>query len=79
MAIVNITNDSFSDGGLYVEFHSAVEHACLCIEQGAQVLDLGAQSTRPGSSDIGAEIEIKRLMNDYIDDEFPIENDFYDE
>ena len=62
MAIVNITNDSFSDGGLYINFSSAIKHACLCIKQGAGILDLGAQSTRPGSSEVGAEIEIKRLI-----------------
>ena len=62
MAIVNITNDSFSDGGLFNEFSAAVDHSCLCIEQGAQVLDLGAQSTRPGASEVGTEIEIKRLI-----------------
>ena len=62
MAIVNITNDSFSDGGLFNEFSAAINHACLCIEQGAQVLDLGAQSTRPGASEVGIEIEIKRLI-----------------
>ena len=62
MAIVNITNDSFSDGGLFNEFSAAINHACLCIEQGAQVLDLGAQSTRPGASEVGTEIEIKKLI-----------------
>ena len=62
MAIVNITKDSFSDGGLFINFDSAVRHACLCVEQGANILDLGAQSTRPGASEVGAEIEIKRLI-----------------
>ncbi len=62
MAIVNITEDSFSDGGLFNDFSSAIDHACLCIEQGAQVLDLGAQSTRPGASVVGTEIEIKKLI-----------------
>ena len=62
MAIVNITNDSFSDGGLFIDFDSAVKHACSCINQGAKVIDLGAQSTRPGASEVGAEKEIKRLI-----------------
>ena len=62
MAIVNITNDSFSDGGRFNDFKSALEHSCFCIEQGAQILDLGAQSTRPGADEVGAEIEIKRLI-----------------
>ena len=62
MAIVNITEDSFSDGGLYIDFNSAIKHACLCVKQGAKILDIGAQSTRPGASEVGAEIEIKRLV-----------------
>ena len=62
MAIVNITKDSFSDGGLYFDLESAVNHASLCIDQGAHILDIGAQSTRPGASEVGAEIEIKRLV-----------------
>ena len=62
MAILNITEDSFSDGGLYLDLPSALNHALLCIKQGAQILDLGAQSTRPGASNVGAEIEIKRLV-----------------
>ena len=62
MAIVNITDDSFSDGGLFIDFESSITHASLCVKQGAKVIDLGAQSTRPGSSEVGAEIEIKRLV-----------------
>ena len=62
MAILNITKDSFSDGGLYIDLPSAINHASLCIKQGAHVLDIGAQSTRPGASDVGPEIEIKRLV-----------------
>ena len=62
MAIVNITHDSFSDGGCFNDFSSAFDHACLCIEQGAQLIDLGAQSTRPGAAEVGKDIEIKRLI-----------------
>jgi len=62
MAILNITEDSFSDGGLYIDLPSAVNHASFCIKHGADILDIGAQSTRPGASDVGAEIEIKRLV-----------------
>ena len=62
MAIINLTHDSFSDGGNYVEFKSAINHASFCIKQGAKILDLGAQSTRPGASEVGAEIEINRLI-----------------
>ena len=62
MAIVNITEDSFSDGGLYIDLPSAINHASLCIKQGAHILDIGAQSTRPGAPEVGAEIEIKRFV-----------------
>ncbi len=62
MAIVNITDDSFSDGGLFIDLPNAVKHSCLCVERGAKVLDLGAQSTRPGASEVGADIELKRLI-----------------
>ena len=62
MAIINITNDSFSDGGLFIDCKSAVTQASLCVNQGAKVLDIGAQSTRPGASEVGAETEIKRLI-----------------
>ncbi len=62
MAIVNITEDSFSDGGLFIDFKAAINRVCFCIQQGAHILDLGAQSTRPGASDVGAEVEIKRLI-----------------
>ena len=62
MAIVNITEDSFSDGGIYIDLPNAIKHASLCIKEGANILDIGAQSTRPGASEVGAEIEIKRLV-----------------
>ena len=48
MGVVNITPDSFSDGGLYLEPERAVEHALQLLDEGADLLDLGAESTRPG-------------------------------
>ena len=62
MAILNITDDSFSDGGLYIDLPKAINHASLCIKQGAHIIDIGAQSTRPGASEVGADNEIKRLV-----------------
>ncbi len=62
MSILNITEDSFSDGGLFIQFESAIKQASLCIQNGAKIIDIGAQSTRPGASEVGAEIEIKRLI-----------------
>lgn len=49
MAVVNITPDSFSDGGRYVDPEPAVAHALQALDEGADILDLGAESTRPGS------------------------------
>ena len=49
MAVVNITPDSFSDGGAFLRPEEAVAHALRCLDEGADLLDLGAESTRPGS------------------------------
>lgn len=62
MGILNITPDSFSDGGLYLEPEAALDKAWQLIEEGADVLDLGAESSRPGSDPIDASEELSRLM-----------------
>src|SRR5271157_888554 len=49
MGIVNITPDSFSDGGLFLDPEAAVAHGLRLLDEGADLLDLGAESTRPGS------------------------------
>jgi dihydropteroate synthase len=49
MGVVNVTPDSFSDGGLYLERDAAVEHALRSLDEGADILDIGGESTRPGS------------------------------
>ncbi|MGA2889369.1 MAG: dihydropteroate synthase [Terracidiphilus sp.] len=54
MGVVNITPDSFSDGGAYLDPKAAVEHALQLLDEGADILDLGAESTRPGSRAGGA-------------------------
>lgn len=61
MGIVNVTPDSFSDGGKWLDTDYAVRHALKLIEQGADIIDLGAQSTRPGYTEISPEKEWKRL------------------
>ena len=61
MGIVNITPDSFSDGGDYASPETAVAHALQLLEEGADILDLGAQSTRPGYTEIPPEEEWARL------------------
>ena len=50
MGVVNVTPDSFSDGGLYLEPQQAIEHALRMLEEGADILDIGGESTRPGST-----------------------------
>ncbi|MCL2710345.1 MAG: dihydropteroate synthase [Planctomycetaceae bacterium] len=62
MGIVNVTPDSFSDGGRFLEPLSAVEHALRLITEGADIIDLGGESTRPGSDGISAEEELHRIL-----------------
>jgi dihydropteroate synthase len=59
MGVLNVTPDSFSDGGRFVERQSAVEHARRMIAEGAAIIDIGGESTRPGASaaDVGQELE----------------------
>jgi dihydropteroate synthase len=61
MGVVNVTPDSFSDGGRWLRPDDAVAHACALVEEGADLLDLGAESTRPGAPPTGSEEEIERL------------------
>ncbi len=61
MGILNVTPDSFSDGGIYFDAGRAVERALEMERQGADVIDVGAESTRPGSERIPAEVEMARL------------------
>ncbi|MCP4451187.1 MAG: dihydropteroate synthase [Planctomycetes bacterium] len=62
MGILNVTPDSFSDGGLYTEVDTAVAHALAMIQQGATLIDVGAESTRPGSEAVPAETQIQRAV-----------------
>jgi len=62
MGILNLTPDSFSDGGKYIEPENALKHAQELIEAGADILDIGAESTRPSFSSIAAEEEQQRLL-----------------
>lgn len=60
--ILNVTPDSFSDGGKYFTLDTALAHAKSMIEMGATILDIGGESTRPGSHEITEEEEIKRII-----------------
>jgi len=62
MGVLNITPDSFSDGGLYLDKKIAVQKGLQLIEDGADILDIGGESTRPGSNPITAEEEKKRIL-----------------
>ncbi len=62
MAIVNVTPDSFSDGGSHDTVDSAVEHALRCLEQGAEIIDIGGESTRPGGASVSAGEEQDRVL-----------------
>lgn len=62
MGIVNVTPDSFSDGGCFASTKAAVEHAQKLARDGADILDIGAESTRPGSPAVPLEEELKRLL-----------------
>jgi dihydropteroate synthase len=62
MGIVNVTPDSFSDGGRYLSARAALEHAHRLIDEGADLLDIGGESTRPGAADVPESEEIDRVV-----------------
>jgi dihydropteroate synthase len=62
MGILNVTPDSFSDGGLYAGVERAVERGLQMIEEGADLLDIGGESTRPGSAPVSLEEELDRVL-----------------
>src|SRR2546422_3078334 len=61
MGILNVTPDSFSDGGRYLDPEQALRHGFEMVEHGADLLDLGGESTRPGSDPVSAEEEWRRV------------------
>ena len=62
MGIVNVTPDSFSDGGAHDTADAAVAHALRLVEEGADVLDIGGESTRPGAAEVEVEEELRRVV-----------------
>jgi dihydropteroate synthase len=62
MGVVNVTPDSFSDGGRFLDAGAAVEHGLALVAAGADVLDVGGESTRPGAEPIGADEELRRVV-----------------
>ena len=62
MGIVNVTPDSFSDGGQYLQTDRAVAHALELVKQGADLLDIGGESTRPGAESVAVAEELRRVL-----------------
>ena len=62
MGVINVTPDSFSDGGRYANSAAAVSHALRLVEEGAGLIDVGGESTRPGAQGVSAEEEISRVI-----------------
>ena len=61
MGVVNVTPDSFSDGGKFLDTDAAVTHALALVAEGADILDLGGESTRPGATPVGEAEELRRV------------------
>ncbi len=61
VGILNLTRDSFSDGGAYLDFEAACAHAGRLLDDGAEIIDVGAESSHPDSEEVSAELEIERL------------------
>jgi dihydropteroate synthase len=62
MGVINVTPDSFSDGGNFISVDTAVEHGLRLAEEGAEILDIGGESTRPGAESVSAEEEMRRVI-----------------
>ncbi len=62
MGIVNVTPDSFSDGGSFANVQAAIDHGLRLVEEGADILDIGGESTRPGSDAVALDEELRRVM-----------------
>lgn len=62
MGVVNVTPDSFSDGGKFLDPGAAVAHALKLVSEGAEILDLGGESTRPGAEPVSEEEELRRVI-----------------
>jgi len=62
MGILNVTPDSFSDGGLYLDPEAAIEHGLAMVRQGAKIIDVGGESTRPGADQVSDRVELGRVI-----------------
>ena len=62
MGVLNVTPDSFSDGGLWLEPEAAIKHGLAMLEQGAAIIDVGGESTRPGAEPVPLDEELRRVL-----------------
>lgn len=62
MGVLNVTPDSFSDGGLFLDAERALDHAWAMVEEGADLIDIGGESTRPGAEPVPLDEEIRRVI-----------------
>jgi dihydropteroate synthase len=62
MGVLNVTPDSFSDGGKYIDPDKAVDHALYMVDSGADIIDIGGESSRPGAESVSADEEIERVV-----------------
>ena len=62
MGILNVTPDSFSDGGQFVAVDAALEQVECMLAEGASIIDVGGESTRPGAEAVGVDLELKRVI-----------------
>ena len=63
MGVLNVTPDSFSDGGDFLDLDSAVDHGIFMAQSGADMIDIGGESSRPGSENISVDEEISRVVS----------------
>jgi dihydropteroate synthase len=78
MGIVNVTPDSFSDGGLFLDAERAIEHGKELFAEGAEIVDVGGESTRPGAAEVPADEELERtrpVVAELTDAEIPVSID----
>ncbi len=62
MGVLNVTPDSFSDGGLWLDAEAAIQQGLRMVEEGAEIVDIGGESTRPGAAAVPAEEQLRRIM-----------------
>src|ERR1035438_6611311 len=62
MGVVNVTPDSFSDGGSFLDADAAIAHARTLVAEGADILDVGGESTRPGAEPVSTDEELRRVL-----------------